>query len=492
MKNLILGCFVFFLSSQALFSQKINGKIIDARTLEPMSNVAVQLDKKTGTYSDNLGLYEIDMLGKNQLIFSCLGYTTRTLSLDSLKILNFIVALSERENNLKEVELNSKTYSLDSLLFYIEKNKHKNYDTKAQKQDVFLRKSNRAAFDKVDFDLDRSTLLNRANEKLANKELNIFSNNIKNSKSTFYTDYYATHSFKNVYVDQLKKTYIISNIDSAKAYRISTNQEDFTLEKIQEKGQQLVLNYLDKTKSYKVKTGFFKVDDTISIQKINRQVDSRKNTFDTSTLKSDFLETQRTFSFLNPDSPNNFLDTNYYKYQLKSVRIIDDELTYELLFYPRKSKAKFSGTLYVNAFDFAVRKVTYSYAKGKRGEHMNLKLVLGVKYSENTRNGTIRYQRDNNDVYRIHYAKEEQGRYFYVNRSFKFIEYSSDKNKIKFGVKLEGNIYSTTEMVVTKTAATNPDAIKMVQKRKLLPFLSIIDYHMSSWKNGVLLKPFSE
>ena len=488
MRNLILGCFVFFLSSQALYSQKINGKIIDVVSSEPLYNVAIQIDEKTGTYSDDHGLFEIELQGAKRLIFSCLGYDTRILSIDSLKYYNYIVKLTETENNLKEVVLNLKPLSLDSVLFYIEKHKTKNYSNSLIKQQVFFRKSNRAAFEKVDFDLDRSTVLSRSNRKLANQSLDQFSKDIKSSKSTFYTDYFANYYSK---AASNKGSYFIrTQIDSVSGYRISTSTEDFTIDKIQQKAQELVLTYLDPKQSYKVKSGLFKVEDSISIKNVNADLEGSKNAFFTSMVRNDISKTQREFDFLNANSASNFLNQDNYKYELKGTTLIEDDLTYVLAFAPRRSKAKFSGTLYVNVSDFAVRKLSYSYAKGKRGASFNMKFLLGIKFSEDDKEGIVMYKKDAKNIYRIQYASETEGRYFYVNRSFKFIENSRDKNKIKFGVKLEGNFYSTTELLVVHTQTANDSEMTRIKNSKLTPFISKETYELTNWSHGKLLDPF--
>lgn len=490
MKNTIFSFIVFLCFFQSICAQKINGKVIDSISLIPIPNVAIQINKDVGDFSDEDGLFSLEINESTQITFSCLGYTTKTISLEDLKNANFIVKLTETYQNLVEVNLNLKKLGLDSLLYKINKNLTTNYKNEPIKQTVFFRRSNKADFKKVDFDLDRSTLLTRENRKLANKDFDDFSRKIKTSKSTFYTDYNAIYYSKNIFIENLKKSHILSKIDSAKGYRITTDQEDFTLEQVQEKAQNLVLKYLDKSKTYKVKSGFFKVEDTISIGKMNDDLNESKGTFNNGALKRDISRTKSEFGFLNADNFNNFLDQNYYKHKLKGITFIDDVMLFIIYFSPRKSKAKYSGNLFVNATDFAITRIDYEYADGKRGEHLNLKLLLGVKFSENEKKGTIIYKKDSTNVYRILYAKEKQGRYFYVNRSFKFVEHSSEKNKIKFGVQLEGNFYSTTELVVLKTTQITDEIFKTKDKFKKIPFLSIIEYNTSNWKNGIHLKPF--
>ena len=75
---------------------------------------------------------------------------------------------------------------------------------------------------------------------------------------------------------------------------------------------------------------------------------------------------------------NNILNTDLYSYQFENTTVFNDDLVYIISYSPRKGKAKYTGKLYITDEDFAVIKLDFKYAKGKRGQKFNLKLLLNT------------------------------------------------------------------------------------------------------------------
>src|SRR5690606_27753862 len=61
----------------------------------------------------------------------------------------------------------------------------------------------------------------------------------------------------------------------------------------------------------------------------------------------------------------------------------DNEWVYIIKFAPAKRKGKYMGTLYISEKDYAIVRADYTLGKGKTLGGVNLKLLLGVKQSEN-------------------------------------------------------------------------------------------------------------
>ena len=103
-KNLIICCAITLCVFQTVFSQKINGKVIDSISLLPIPNVAIQINKDVGDFSDEGGLFSLELSENAQITFSCLGYRTKILSLETLKIDNYIVKLNNKLLNLPHLK----------------------------------------------------------------------------------------------------------------------------------------------------------------------------------------------------------------------------------------------------------------------------------------------------------------------------------------------------------------------------------------------------
>jgi hypothetical protein len=488
-KNILLNLLFFLFCFTALIAQTSKGKIIDIKTSLPIPNVAIQANQKTGTFSDVNGFFTIELKSAKQVVFSCLGYQTKTITIDSLKLNNYIVKLVEADNNLDEVVLSNQKISFDSIMQSVRFHLKTNYTNAPKKRTVFLRFKNQPDFKKVEFELNRSTLLSRKKRKLANKDFEAFSKKLKNVKTSFYTDYYGNY-YSSFFKSKKNRSYLISKSDSLQGFKTLNNDENFTLDAVQDKAQILFLSQLNKQHTYKLKSGLFKLEDSVSIGKLSDELNASKDSLDVSNFRRNISYILREFKFSNKKKSTNFLDAYYYKYKLLDTISTTSSTQYIVSFSPRKSKAKFSGKLFIDADDFAVTKVQYQYAKGKRGKHLNLRLLMGVKFSENYKKGTLIFERDQTGFYQLKYAKEKEGRYFYINRSLKFIENSKAREKIKFGLKIEGNFFTTTEMVTVKTSLINKEDFKKISKIKGELVMTKQVYNTTSWKNGKLLQQF--
>src|SRR5690606_16531798 len=119
----------------------------------------------------------------------------------------------------------------------------------------------------------------------------------------------------------------------------------------------------------------------------------------------------------------------------------NNQLVYIINFKPKKSRAKYTGKIYVSEADYGILKIDYAFAEGKTGEKLNLKLLLGVKYIENINKGSVIFRKnDEINTYYPYYINKEISRYVYAHRPFKFIENGGDKDKVKFDFMLEGNV----------------------------------------------------
>ena len=193
------------------------------------------------------------------------------------------------------------------------------------------------------------------------------------------------------------------------------------------------------------------------------------------------------------EDENNFLSRKYYNHKLLQNEYFGDENNFVISFKPRKSKAKLTGKLYINSNNYTISKIIYSYAKGKRGQHVNLKLLLGVKFSEDIRTGVVHFKTNNENKFYINYFKESIGIYTYVSRPFKFIENSKEKHKVKFNLKFELSSLETKEFLYDGSqlnTALNKTKSNTKKVNKRIPYLSKSDYQNTTWKNRLLVNNY--
>ena len=191
----------------------------------------------------------------------------------------------------------------------------------------------------------------------------------------------------------------------------------------------------------------------------------------------------------------NFIDNHeLYDYKYEGAKYSsDNDFIYVVSFKPRKSKAKYVGKLYISESDFAVLRVDYNLAEGKKEGGFNMKLLLGVKSLENVSNGTIIYKKSPSDNgYHLQYVSQETGQYIYLNRPLKFIELTDEeKDVVAFDLKLEANQREKIEFLnIARSEIDHADVEKI--KEEEFNFIKLKAYDASIWKNYIAIEPLAE
>ena len=482
MKKQLLIISFFIGISSTIQAQKIRGQIIDSLTLVPIKFASIMTDKNDGTISNLEGKYSLKVKGVKKLYFSCLGYKKKVLTLREARKKNFIIRMSQKTTELDEIHITSQKVSADVLIQRVRQHLPENYLFKDIKHTLYLRESYSLAPKNIRFKLKKSSSMNKKQFKKAKSKLIAFSNKIKSNTSTQFIDYSGDYHVGETFVKKIKKNISLTKLTNVQASVIQEEENDFTIGGITEKAKNMLIESLDTTITYKVKSGFFKVEDSLSFKEINKKSIEDMNTFNVYSLKSKATDLFENTKFTQKNLLNSLTNSKFYKYQIASKTYINEDPVYVVSFLPRKSKAKFSGTLFINSIDNSIVKVIYTYAKGKRGKHLNLKFFLGVKYEESLRKGIIVFQKNDNEIYHPIYCQEKKGTYFYVNRDFKFLENTGNREKTKFNVKLEGSFYKTTEMLISKSEKIDTKDILQIKEKKKIPYTVKKVNNIPSWK----------
>jgi len=186
------------------------------------------------------------------------------------------------------------------------------------------------------------------------------------------------------------------------------------------------------------------------------------------------------------------LNIDYYDYTYRDVVFNNGEITYVLDFIPRKGKAKYEGTLFVSEDSYAITRVDYKYGKKRHGQKVNLRLLLGVKYIENLSEGTVIYQKDSTNIYHPKYVNRTTGSYFFVSRPLKFIENSSERYKVNFEFKIEGDNSTKEELLITNNNTLNLADFKSIAQEEKQKVNVLSKYQKSIWDNAAILEPSKE
>ncbi|MEZ4802772.1 MAG: carboxypeptidase-like regulatory domain-containing protein [Gelidibacter sp.] len=479
---------LFLLCSTTSFSQQIRGQIIDAKTSEPIAFATIQYAEDKGVVSNMEGFFNMsseDLNPETILTFSFMGYQTQTLTIKHLQDQNNLVKLNEAVNQLNTVYITNKLPSVDSIMARVNRNLVKNYQFSNLKQTLFTRETMFFKANKLEVDIEKSSGFNKKQLEESNKQFRELANQIVHNP--------PTQTFTDVLWNLYLKPDLKSKMEVIKATKLKDRKNNLSLETIQSRVSNIVLQHLDTSKTYKVKTGWFKIEDSLSLKKSKEiKKDLEDNSFNhiksgnVNNIMEHLFESQSMMDFVK--------DTDIYDYELVNVTTIDDHLVYIIDYEPRKNRAKFKGTIYVAEEDYAILKMDYSYSEGKVGEKLNLKLLLGVKYVENVNKGTVIYKKDEqNNNYYPYYINHQSGQYVYAHRPFKFTENSDDsKNKVAFDVTIEGNVVEKYEVMSLDYKPSDEATFNGISEANKIEFIQLKQYDPSIWKDYNILEPLEE
>ncbi|WP_171946629.1 carboxypeptidase-like regulatory domain-containing protein [Flaviramulus basaltis] len=484
MKKIIFTLFTF-ISFTTLFAQSITAKIIDKNTRNPIPYATIKTGDYSGIISNEEGYFTLNTENDDlkTVTISCLGYQSKTLSIQNIKDLNSLIKLEEAVNQLNEVFISNKKPNADSIIAKVKARIDDNYDTNLIKYNIFHRTTDYIDFKSLDFEIEKASHVKKKNLDDANSSLSALSKKIRESDIKHFTD------FKGELYSLNKDS---SKLVVAKATKLIDYKNDFSVEEIQNKAQSIVLKYLDTTKTYKLKTGLFKIEDSLSLNDDEFKEKRQKNQFDIKHLNSETKGLLRKSQFYENSFLSKLIDPDLYEYTFEDFIYNNGELNYIITFSPSKGKAKYTGKLFVSDDDFAITRVDYTYYKNRHGEKINLKLILGVKYIANVSEGLLLFEKNNGNKYQPKYLKQITGSYFYVNRDLKFIENSSDKNKIGFSFKIEGDNRNKEELLFTENSKLTLEDFTAIKQSDVVTFKVLNKFEKTTWENEETLEPSQE
>jgi hypothetical protein len=317
--------------------------------------------------------------------------------------------------------------------------------------------------------------------RLSNRELDSLESVILKNRSVHFRDFMGK-----LYLMDEKNT----KLEVEKASSLTDHKNEFSPEKLQHRAQAIVLQYLDTTQSYKLKTGILKIEDSLELSEGFKESGHPKE-YSVSSLRYDLQNLLNTAHFLNNNFLAQLVEARAYHFRFSKATFLNDELIYILDFRPARGKSKYSGKVYVNGNDFAIVKVNYAYAEGKRGDKLNLKLLFGIKFIEDTKNGTILFKKTG-DTYEPSYVQQTTGSYFFIKRPLKLIENSPEKNKIWFQFAIEGKNRDKQELLLTSTRDMKPAEFEVFEEKENVIVLKLQKFEQSLWENEETLQPLEE
>jgi hypothetical protein len=467
----IIFYLVLILFSINLYSQNITGIVKDAKTQKPISSATVQISKSQGTISNEEGKFELNISNfkkTDSLKVTYIGYKTASFLVNEVPK---IILLEEDIINLKAVNLNQEQLSAEEIIQKTNTNYSVNYnDFKNLKQRVFIRNKNINNVKQFNISIDKA--------KNYDKKLITDLNNVFNSiKQPMIKN--NDIEFRDVLFDVFHKDKDSVKSEIIKATVLNNPNNDFSIKGIQKK-LKTGLKTLFKDKIFKIKIMFFKVEDSLKTDNLSKK--KKKSVIYPGALANQMKSLYKKIIYNDVSLIKKILNPKYYDYKITDNLFYNNEFVYEITFSPRRSKAKYTGKLYISDESFAVIKLNFKMLPNKKLEGTNLKW-LGVSYKLYDWNGTLEFYQNDLGKYVPKYFKQSKKLYSYIKIPFKFIENTKRKNKLKFKMKtkLENIFIQKHEYVFLENKSLkNSDYNKIVMKKEA-PLIKLKKYNPQIW-----------
>ncbi|PWK17136.1 peptidase associated/transthyretin-like domain-containing protein [Xanthomarina spongicola] len=462
------------------FAQQVSGKVLTIAN-EPIQFATIQIGENYGVITNEEGNFSIATDGfkpTDSVYISCLGYEKSGHLLKDFVSKEY--KLAEQVNELYEVYLTNKPLTLDSIMYYVNRNLKKNYKNNLVEYNIFSRRTEYIVGKDADFEIDKSTGFKKKQLEAFNKDFDELETSLLNNKSKQYTEFVGKLNIK----DEES-----SKLEVDKAIRLLDERNNQSVEKLTEKAKEIVLKHLDKDKVYTVKSGLFKMSDSVSLNEDNSKMEDTMNSL--KFIRKMVHNMVESHGFSSKTILNFITDTRKYEYEIKDITFIGSEMVYVISYAPRRSSADFEGTFYVSNQTFAILKADYKFAKGRVGEKLNLKLVLGVKYIEQNKKGSVIYKKHPDGYYYPNYMTDQLDRYFYVDRPIKFKDNNSSE-KVAFDFKIEGVFKEKNEILIMSEREITESEYNATKEKRKIDYEELKAFDPEFWKDYNVLEPLKE
>lgn len=495
--NQIIITLTFFVSISIHAQKTYSSKLLDSTTQKPIPFATIQFNSKTGVITNDNGEFSITIKraikSDDYFIINCLGYKEKKIQI--LNYNNETIYLKQQSVDLDEVYITNKEYTIDEILEKIKESLNTNYDFSYTKRKLFFRESYYTKIDKSDVKLKKSTIP-EINQQLIDSLLRDIP-----KENGDHTEILG-ELYGKIEPQQFQKMEIF------KATRLHDEANDINLDNYEKKFNAIFKKHVKRDSYFKIKSGWFstkeEIDSTLygdqqAIEKddaMTQQLLAEKRKKD-SLRKTGFLKWRKLVihqktndNFIDEDNDLNFIHkSRRYEFKIKDYVYMNGLFVYVITFEPKR-KEDFKGTMYVNTDDFAVVRVDYENVKP-----LSTFSLLGISMKKYLKQGTIIFQKNENDKYSLKYMDETFGEQVGIKRPIKIIEKNKNVKGRRQQNMVRGDIHfivrniEKTELIVFETETiTETDFKNFKEKANVLPTY-LNKYDPDFWKGYNIIEP---
>ena len=474
------GIIAFLFFSSFLHSQTLTVRLLDKSTGEVVPYASIQTGPLEGTMSNEEGVFSVQIseLKEPVLKISSMGYSSLEIPIDHLGKDSKIIYLEPAVIQLNEVQLGGRIPEVNEIIDLARANIPLNYPNTRTNYEMFYREASGMHFNKLLFELEKDSDLSREALKKADMQLRQLGSELAKQDQRNFMDFAGLMSLD-------KDSTEIIDIEGIR--QLVDPTQDLDMEKIQERAKALISSHLDSNTTYVLKSGIFKIEDSL-----NPKAEFSSSDSDSIAVKSlnDRLTSLSLAATWKPKTRlSQFLNSSLYRYQLQKATYFDGNYVYAVTFFPKSGKALYSGTLFIDTNTFGVLRVNYQYAEGRNGKKINLKLLLGVRFEENESSGIVIFRKDEyTNKFQPYLIQESYGNLIYLHRDLKFIANRPKSEKVKFDFIMDGR-YSRSASIWLRPIQDIP---KVTYPYKKVKVQKLNKFNAEKWQDYFGLEPVEE
>lgn len=464
------------IGSQTIYAQTISGLLKDSETNQALPFVNISTSGTYGVITNSEGEFTIQtkyLSDKDTLYISSLGYDSKRISLQDID--ENPIYLHPTSFTLAEVFLTNKELSVEDILEKFMEHASKNYVSDFQKFSIFKREKANVRNDKMEIDFKRINFMSRAERKAFNKD---FNNQIQKSGK-------ENQTFQDTYFHLYQNDKSEFKLDPVLATRLGDPDQEKSIDKVLNNAGKTIKEKLKSAHTFKVKSGLFKIQDSLDIQ-VNNSTDSLK----LERSKSELGRLIKKYDFVKSIDLTFIKNSESFDYELKGVTNLGEEFVYQISFEPKKSKFLYRGELFISAETFALIKLNYAIVEPQLSPGV-LKTLLGVQVELINSMESAIFQKDPSGKYHLKYVHQIQDQQTYLNRNIRFIENSQDSNRmiLKANFLANQNMQTDSQYMIVNMEEINPDAFKNFEDKVDIPLRIIREYDPTIWEDYNIISP---
>lgn len=294
-------------------------------------------------------------------------------------------------------------------------------------------------------------------------------------------------------------------VNILKSAELINKDNEISFKTIQSKIQPIVDVKVKRDSYFKFKSGIFPIDiDSEGLDFMS--IDSTDNS-QLEKIKKNKLNEKKDFNFNNrnyiKDISNSYIDyenkelkyevfkkSRKFNFKIAEFSYLGYEPVYIIEYYPKSSRGKYKGRLFIHADDFALIRIDYQNIGVLRNFNF-----LGVFYRLNKRLVKRIFKKNENNKYDLYFAENYYESSFGLDRPLKIIEKNKNvrgrrkQNQLLMQINFTGNNKVKTEVIfIESNKLSNQDFNSVKEIDAELP-VELKKYDPNFWAGYNILEP---